>query len=698
MDSFAPHFPTMPKPFEGLNFCCTGLGLVHRQELDAQIAALGGVLHVDLMSLVNFLVVGGRKTEKYKYSVRYRHDISFVGPEAVSDIHARWIRGDDDTAALDINQHLLPVFSNFTVCVARVDRPPELDVRRLFAERFRRPPAAAIPETMPHDTFLGQDLIQTMAKLGADVSATLTLDCSVLVGTDTEGKRYHMAQEWRVPVVHPMWVYDSCLRGAALHLEDYELTPGSFNLYSSTLFTWKNLFLSRLRPSATVAATAALDRRDRPLLKKTSDVWTSIMSSTHQPAATKHVRDSSWADGGDALSDTEADGKLIEITSRFNTFSPPSPPPQREPSRLFRGLRFLPVGLSVPEQNLLRKVVESHLGEVATAPDDSAVTHIVLLVRDGPQAHLMLLMLPSTTKRRINRKEVFVVTDWFIERSVYYNRVCEDAWCRPMDGIVPLLLRYKVCISGFTGVEFLHIEKLIGFLNLEFCEVFNSKRDLLIVNVNLFKKSLTANSPRLFEYPQKEILDCPIYKNGEDSRSVSTISAKNKINAAKKWNIPVVSIAYLWEMIEILGSQPNLQLPDIFDLSWCIFAPRSTPRPSSLMDFVTSMSNNVEDDAETQDKEEDRVILPSPRKSKDKHKYGRIAGGGESLTEKLMKTKEDAASEDEDREVDADISINDENLTQVGYGSADSNRGENELLRKLEDINDRLPKRRRTRG
>ncbi|OBA21106.1 hypothetical protein METBIDRAFT_41878 [Metschnikowia bicuspidata var. bicuspidata NRRL YB-4993] len=692
----------MSKPFLGMNFCCTGLVSAHRQQLGSQITAMGGTLHSDLMSLVDYLVVGGRRTEKYKYSVRYRHDIAFVSPEAVADLHARWVAGADND--LDIRRHLLPVFSGFTVCVARVDRPLPEHHTRLFGERFRQPPAGAMPPVVPQDPFLATDLIGAMQELGADVSATLTSDCAVLVGTAAEGKRYRMALEWHVPVVHPMWVYDSCLRGAALHLDDYELTPGAPNLYSSTLFAWKSLYLTRLRPERVLVAV--VEKRERPVLKKTSDVWTSIMSSTHVPVAKQVQGSSSWAEAlalgsgadpesGAGLEPAVDSSARAASETHTGTGSDADPGPQ-----LFRGLTFLPVGLSVPEQNLLRRVVESHRGAVATASDDVTISHILLRVRDGPQAHLMLLMLPRATVRRVSAKQIAVVTDWFVERSVYYNALRQDAWCRPMPGLVPLLRRFKVCVSGFTGVELLHIEKLVGLLNLEFCDVFSSKRDLLVVNINVFRKTLTAASPALFDYAPTELLDCPVYTNGDDSRSVSAMSTRNKINAAKKWNIPVVSAAYLWEMVQILGDQPNLKLPEISDRAWCIFAPNKSGKFSSLIDFASGTGHKQGGDVLACDEEplDVRVQLPSPRKSKDKHRYGRLVGGGESLTDKILRSKEGDALEDRDGDGEADISINDENLTQVGYGSAGSNMGENDLWKKVEDLHERLPKRRRTRG
>lgn len=667
----------MSKPFHGFTFCCTGILSSQRHEVADKIVALGGVHYTDLMSLVKYLVVGNRNTEKFKYSVRYRHDIVFVPVSAILDIHERWTAGHD--SGLDFNLHLLPVFSNFVVCVARVERPPPETVLRYFGERFRTPPSAAVPKNALKDAFLPKEIIEAMTQNGASVSSTLTPNCTVLVGTDTSGRRYTMARQWGIQVVHPLWVYDSLLRGAALHLDDYVVASDGANLYNNASFVWKKIYVSRVEATHELKPPENVERAP---LKKSSEIWSSIMDHTRSHTA-RLIRDSTWDDP--EMEDLEEVKQAMEVSS----------PDKASP--LFLGFKFLPVGFSIPQQKVLQKVVESHQGEIADSADDDTITHILLLVRNGPQASLMLLMLSSTMKRRINSKDVHVVTDWFIERSIFYGEIRHDNWCKPLQGLVPLVTRYKVCISGFTGVELLHIERLVGYLNLEFCDVLNANRDLLIINVNLFKSAFMKNSPTLFNYKHKDILNCPVYTNGHDSRSVSLLSAKNKINAAKKWNIPIVSVAYLWEMIDRLAGKANLQVPDILDLSWCIFAPRTMARPTTLLDYVRKLSNNFltqQPSEEGAEKSEDSVQLPSPRKSKDKQKYGKLAGGGASLTEQLKRAQEEDAHQ---HQIGPEDTTNDSDdfLTQVGYVNQDSVQNREDLMKKLEGTHDRPSKRQR---
>ncbi|PVH15039.1 uncharacterized protein CXQ87_005318 [Candidozyma duobushaemuli] len=651
----------MDKPFQGRTFCCTGLHGHERHDMADKILALGGTHYTDLMSSVKYLIVGNRNTEKYKYSIKYRHDVVFLPQEAITRIHQRWTAGDD--TGLEPESYSMAVFDRFTVCVARIDRPPPGVVSRLFGEKFRTPPDGAVSEPLA-DAFSTDEVSNSMEKKGAQVSTTLTPSCDVVVSTEASGKRYTMAKQWGIPVVHPLWVYDSVLRGAALDLDDYVLTSDGSNLYNSGSFVWKKLYSGRAEPVEKAEP-------ERAPLKKSSDVWSSIMSSRAKSA--RVIKGSLWEEPSE-----EETAKSVAPAS-----------PERK-SSLFSGFKFLPVGFSIPQQKVLREVVESHGGEVAESANDDTISHIVLLVKSGPQASLMLSVLSSNMKRRINSKEVHVVTDWFIERSIFYKEVRHDSWCKPLQGLVPSAKKFKVCITGFTGVELLHIEKLVEYLNLEFCQTLASKRDLLIVNINLFKDGLQEKSPSLFKYKYKDVLDCPIYTSGDRSSSVSVMSSQNKMNAAKKWNIPIVSVAYLWEMIQRSAGKANLQMPDIFDLTWCIYAPRSMAKPTTLLDYVRTMN----DDFETQKPEEsDSIKLPSPRKAREKQKYGRLAGSRESLTEKLKK----AQDSQENSEVPSDDRPpeSDDIMTQVGYVNQDSVHNNEELMKKLGEDIDRPAKRTR---
>lgn len=673
----------MSKPFLGRTFCCTGLHGHERHDMAEKIIALGGTHYTDLMSLVRYLIVGNRNTEKYKYLIKYRHDVVFLPLAAVTRIHEKWTAGDDTGLAPE--EYQMPVFKNFNVCVARIDRPEPAVVLRFFAERYRTPSGAAIPPDSLSDAFRAEDVSECMEKKGAQVSTTLTPSCDVVVSTVASGKRYTMARQWGIPVVHPLWVYDSCLRGAALDLDDYVLTLDGNNLYNSGSFVWKKLYLARIEAKPATEKKDKVSEPERIPLKKTSEVWSSIMNHARS-RADRTIKGSIWDEPAE---ETEESATVTAPTSAQS--------PAEKKSSLFVGFKFLPVGFSIPQQKVLRNVVESHNGEVAESLGDETITHVLLLVKSGPQASLMLLMLPSSTKRRINSKEIHVVTDWFIERSIFYKEIRHDSWCKPLQGLVPLPKKFKVCITGFTGVELLHIQKLIEYLNLEFCETLASKRDLLIVNINLFRDGLKDSSPSLFKYRYKDVLDCPIYSNGDRLLSVSVMSSQNKMNAAKKWNIPIVSVAYLWEMIQMLASKANLQMPDIFDLSWCIYAPRSLAKPTTLLDYVRSMNENFltqKRPAEDTQDESDSVQLPSPRKAREKQKLGRLAGSRESLTEKLKQAQEAEENESgppsEDRPPESD-----DIMTQIGYVNQDSVQKSEELMKKLGEDIDRPAKRTR---
>lgn len=670
----------MSQPFIGQTFCCTGIDYSQRQLLADRISALGGSFCADLTSLVSFLVVGDRNTEKYKYSVRYRHDICFLDSSVVDDIYNRWKAGEDLT--FDSTLHRLPVFSGLDICVARIERPLEEEASRLMSERFRNPSKQAFPKDMPTDPFLTDSVSSILSRLGATVSTTLTRARTLLIATSASGRRYEMAKQWGIPVLHPIWVYDSCLREAALILADYELSD-DFNTYNTTSFVWKKLFLSRLSPK--VINTISDRRFERLPVKKSSEIWTSIMESAH-PLLSKETYGDKWDET--SLSEEEAnDVQGDDKTVKSKTHNESS-------AGLFTGLFFLPLGLTIPEQKVLKNVVESHGGTVVSSSDDPKVSHLIILVRNGPQTKLMLLLLPSSVKRRIHEKSISIVTNWFIERCIYYGKICDDAWARPMLGIVPLRVRRKVCITGFTGVELLHLEKLVSYLNFEFCQTLNSTRDLLVVNINLFKSSFLKSSPKLFDYKTNEILECPIYANNNASNSISVLSSKNKLSAARKWEIPIVSLAFLWHTLVILEGKANLITPDVADAQWCVCAPR--PGKSKSL-FVQSNSptgfNSLNESTllEKGPENNENIRLPSPKKSKDKERYGRLVGRGESLMKQLEEAAQEHSLEDtRDHPVEATSS---QDLSTVGYGNDVNAQQQKILLEKLEGGDNRPTKR-----
>lgn len=652
------------KPLQGLTFCCTGLSHTAREAVTTKTEALGGVVHPDLMSDVVYLIVGERFSAKYSYSVKNRHDVFLVDAEAVLRIYDHWIGGDDEK--LDIAQYELPLFKNISVCMLRLEVPN--DHAQLLGEAFRkRASAEALPAC---DLFNGEKLLAFMEAHGAKVLDSLLQSTDLVISTECSGKRYTKAVEWHVPVVHPIWVFDSFLRLAALQPDDYALREERTE-YNEGCNVW-NQFFSRKRPLARGdEESGEISKRSR--LRTNTKVWQSIMSEKTAFLGAKSSASDIWEEQNDE------DEALVETSVPSRTVEPVK-------SALFQGLKFLVVGFTEKENGLLSLVIESHTGETGrlNTSEDETITHVIIPVQKSVQSTAMLRMLSLQIKTRINNREIEVVTEWFLERSIFYNRISLDSWGRPIKGLVRAKHPFKVCISGFVGIELLHLEKLISYLNFEYCDTLNANRDLLVININLFKQLLAKSSPELYTYKYKDVVNCPVYQSG--TSSVSRISSKNKINAAKKWNIPIVSISYLWEMTVLSRTSTTkyLALPDLLNLQWCLFAPESRAKGHKFLDYVRSLSG---ENFETQmlEEPEDKIQLPSPRKSsREKVSYGRLVGKGESLTDKLRE------AEKSEEEQEADVTREEDGATQVGYENTDSMKEQEELFKKLEK-----PRRRR---
>jgi DNA replication regulator DPB11 len=306
------------------------------------------------------------------------------------------------------------------------------------------------------------------------------------------------------------------------------------------------------------------------------------------------------------------------------------------------------VGFTQHQCNLLIKVIESNDGHICDTHDDT-ITHIVIPSKNGAESTSMTRILPADLKAGISSGSISVNTEWWIERAIFYNQIVNDNWGHPIKGLVALQeQKLKVCISGFTGIELLHVEKLLEYLGFEYCQTLTSQRDLLIINIQLYKQKLSDSNKELYEYEFQDILKCPI------STTVSLVSTTNKINAATKWKIPIVSIAYIWQGLQLSVNEDHLILPEVADKRWCLFSPSE---PSKLGTYIKSMNKNKEE-CKTP-----LMKLPSPRKPTDKKKYGRLTGT--SLTTKLQGLNTEI-------ETNALNELDFSQPTQIGYQEADN--------------------------
>lgn len=265
-------------------------------------------------------------------------------------------------------------------------------------------------------------------------------------------------------------------------------------------------------------------------------------------------------------------------------FSPATQQALSSPKGLFEGFTFSYLNFTKDQEDKLCLVIKEHGGEVNEEADIKNVA---------------FMLVPSTEQRQIlsQRFADKILSEWFIERCLHYNRIIIDSWSIPRP-FLQLKYKFKVHITGFGPMEHAHLRKLIINLGLIFSQELTSDCNFLVSNLALL--GLTRfNSPQLFNYKFNDLL------TSRNKATIDPINTKRKINSAKKWDIPVVSIAFIWELSQ-LGV-----LPDVLDPTWCIFAPQSLKPAPNFLEYARSISSGT---FQTQKKDDGHV---SPLRDED---------------------------------------------------------------------------------
>lgn len=367
---------------------------------------------------------------------------------------------------------------------------------------------------------------------------SLLMSTSFVVTTEKAGKRFEKALEWGIPVVHPRWVLDSVRRGAILESTYYDITkndPGSMG--EGSCIVWDQV------------PPGEFDLYDtsNPVYVKSQQAY------RHSSIRQKYT---------------------TSVNSGANN--------------LLSGLCFLTYGFTEAQMAKLGEIITQKGGNLVDSYEN-AVTHLLI------PSSMPFKAVPGRLKQLISTHDMAVVNEWFLDRSLFYKQLKFDSWSIPRN-FTNLDLKLRISVSGFSGVEFFHVSKLIEVLGCELVEVFQPDCNLLAVN--LYSVGLNkSNSPKLFQYKYADILSCRPHSQ------TSNKSTKAKINAAKKWGIPVISLAYLWEISE------QGKLPNLLDYRWCIFGPRSSIPAHNFIEYAHGVNGKREDeDARVNDVKKNEIV------------------------------------------------------------------------------------------
>lgn len=483
--------------FKGKVFCCTAIPTPYRLEIDNYVKELGGHHFSNLTSDVQYLIVGNRNTDKFKFCLNNRDDIIYLKFNAIHEFYKAFKAGK----SVDLNVYVLGVFDLLSISISHLKSDD------LFIDNL--------------------DLQKIINSNGGQLSKTLTTNSSCLITNIKTGKRYEKALEWEIPVVHPIYISHSLTRGLALPFEDYLLDK--YPDYTPPIeapITTKTVV-------ANVPSAPIMHNLNNKIKKTKIDVWNSIMNS-----------------------------KIHEIKL-------PNSVPKPTSNGMFRGVKFKLLFFNSDQKSILTEIITKNEGTITENESESDFK----LIPFG------------------NEKITGARTEWLIERSIFYGKLTVDHWSEPVPPIN--LPKHKtITLSGFTGVEDLHIKKLLAHKGFEISPKFNAKTSILLININIFHDQLPKS---LFEF-YDAIVKCPF-------NPINIVSTKNKILAAKKWGIPIVLARYAFE-VKYDDSD------GIDNTKWCLFYRPSDTPPSTSPDSGS-------------------LKLPSPKKIK--RKFGKLVTNNEKV-------------------------------------------------------------------
>jgi DNA replication regulator DPB11 len=427
---------------------------------------------------------------------------------------------------------------------------------------------------------------------GGKSIASLTPKVTYLITDKREGKRYESALEWNINPIHPKWIIDCCNCQRILNPSLYDI--------------------SKIKDLNLIGVGA---------YKKTRNVI-DYGDTSNNPLFSKCIQEFNTKNRNNILKY----GKENFIDNK-----------------LFTGFIFSSFGFNKQQTEKLFQILKENGAEIQDEYDLS-ITHILV------PSTLTMDKIPENILRLKSIADSKIINEWFLERCLHYNNVCNDSWSLPPLNL-NLNYEYKIHITGFSDIEHLHITKLIKNLNLTMSTELTEDCDFLVSNLHSLGLN-KENSPQLFTYKFNDILT-----SKTTTTSISISLTKKKINSAKKWNIPVLSLAFIWEF-----SQTGL-LPPVLDIQWCIFAPRSLRPASNFLEYARSVSGGTfqtqinKDDNDENNRSKNQspissptklpVQLPSPRKNSQK-KWPKLVGTASESQLKL--TNETNINNDEDYE------------------------------------------------
>ncbi|CEL03506.1 hypothetical protein ASPCAL04660 [Aspergillus calidoustus] len=454
------------RPLAGVVLCFTSIAAEERTEIVAVASQMGAEHSYDLTSTVTHLIVGEINTPKYKFVARERSDVVVLRPEWVEAVRQSWIKGGDtDIHALE-EHYRFPTFSGLSISITGFE---DMGLR---------------------------NYLRTNAELnGAEFRRDLTKTVTHLVALSAEGDKYKFATQWDVKVVTLKWFTDSIKRGMILEEELYHplLPPekqgaGAWNRSVSVVRTRpaeaENSSNPRPRKLRRIASTKLGDQNE--------NIWGDIVGIGFETTAPKPSREERQA----SFEKRSKDVSVLQVARSFasqTAFGAPSQPRERtvEPSVSHRkgfldGCFFLIHGFSSKQTTVLRDHLSFNGAQLVNSLSEFSRPDIpktgdglyIIVPYKTPRSHA-----PSTEDLAF---ECDIVTDMWLERCLDAKTLVspESHLANTPIPSFPIkgLSEMKICSTGFSRIDLLHLSKLVTLVGATYNEYLTPTASVLICN------------------------------------------------------------------------------------------------------------------------------------------------------------------------------------------------------------------------
>ncbi|QHS74164.1 protein kinase activating protein DPB11 [Saccharomyces paradoxus] len=587
------------KPFQGITFCPTAINNeILSKKISKKIIKLGGIFSKDLTRQVNVLVVGSTtNTNKFKFAVKHRFDIIFVDIQAIDDIYQLWLSGENilpDPSMLKMTgstHEMLKILyqrfsykymQNFNIFIGRINdtKTTSIDslvrsIRKLGCSNYNYQ-NFVIKDTSSHN----------------DDDQDQNGQISIFVTDTLSGARVNAAIDQNLPIVHFKWVLDCQRRNALLPYDPYYLLPKIKDLPfdsigSNSCDCWDKInttfptnidvqsFLLPQQSSSTLTPslpkTSFLLNKFKP---KGEKIWDKAMSLQ------QHSKTNFSVLGQSSLSINNNQEDLNDkVTLIFNncTF-------------------VIHHNFPANHRSILTKIIVQNGGKIEASYLGGVYEHSYYII-PSDKALDSFNDLPDFIDDNDG-----LVTEFFIERCLYYQKLLHpiDSWSKPFLSTTDFqvsssskLLHHdispspflNVTITGFSGVELLHLTKILSLLKpmgINYVEYLNKSTDILLINLAalpsipkthpLWSNEFTDLFTQFYNNNTNDDLDNNNKKDFQNNPILRN-SMKRKIEYIKKFHsIPVVTPAFIFKLLSAASGENN----EIFlnNIKWCIICPR----------------------------------------------------------------------------------------------------------------------------